>query len=240
MGHIDGHCATDAETIYVQNVTGCLTTTGGGTLAAPFCTARLGVNVGASTSGKSLVLLTGALADFSVAVSSKSLTVVGKSAVITPALATNAIDITSGEVYLRGLTVQGAATTGMGINAAPPGGSTVTLHMNSCTVSNNPGGGILLNGAAFDIQNTTVTGNGPNTASTPWGGIYVQSLPTSGPTALSFVTIQNNPGPGLVCAPSASIQGTAVLAIGNTLTQITSACAVTSCTPDAGTACGAQ
>jgi hypothetical protein len=113
--------------------------------------------------------------------------------------------------------------------------------MDRCKVADNPGGGILLNGAAFDIRNTTVTGNGPNTDSTPWGGIYVQSLPASGATNLTFVTIQNNPGPGLVCASATAIQGTGVLATGNTLSQISTSCGVTSCSPlDGGTGCGAQ
>ena len=242
---LDGHCATDAETMYVQNVTATCTdsATSAGSASTPFCTARTGVNVAGTTIGKTLVLLTGALADFSIAVPSKTLTVVGKSAVITPAASTDGIDITNGEVYLRGLTVQGSASpaSGMGINAQPAPGATVTLHMNGCKVANNPGGGILLNGAAFDIENTTVSGNGPNTVSTPWGGIYVQSLPASGPTTLGFVTIQNNPGPGLVCGPAVAVQGTGVLATGNTLTQITTVCSVTSCSAsDGGASCGAQ
>jgi hypothetical protein len=51
--------------------------------------------------------------------------------------------------------------------------------MDTCAVTNNPGGGILLNGAAFDIKNTTVTGNGPATfgGATAWGGILVKTFP---------------------------------------------------------------
>ena len=245
MNNIDGHCATDAETVYVQNVTATCSdsATGAGSTATPFCTAHTGVNVASTTSGKTLVVLTGALADFSIAVPSKTLTVVGKGAVITPAASTDGIDITNGVVYLRALTVQGNASpaTGMGINATPGTGSTVTLYMNGCKVTNNPGGGILLNGAAFDIENTTLTGNGPNTVSTQWGGIYVQNLPSSGPTTLNLVTIQNNNGGGLTC--SGGIQGTGVLSAGNinTASQISSACTVTSCsTSDGGATCGAQ
>jgi hypothetical protein len=249
MNNIDGHCATDTETVYVQNVTGCSTTTVGGTSATPFCQAQAGIASAKSTS-KPLLVITGTLAPPSAGVSttiavSAPLTIVGKSsAKITPASGGDGIGITSGEVYLRNITVQGSSSTGSstnpGINAAPTSGNTITLHMDTCAVTNNPGGGILLNGAAFDIQNTTVTGNGPGTqGAVSWGGILVNSLPTSGPTSLSLVTIQNNPAPGLSCA--GAISGSGVLATGNTLSQIGSTCGLASCsTSDASANCGAQ
>ncbi len=246
MANIDGHCATDAETVYVENKTGCSTTTSGGTAAVPFCAARVGVNLAGTTNGKTLVVLTGALADFGVAVPTKPLTVVGKGAVITPALATtDGIDITSGEIYLRGITVQGGTVTGMGVNASPTSGSSVTLHMDTCAVTNNQGGGILLNGAAFDIKNTTVTGNGPGAfgGSTAWGGILVNNPPSGETTILNLVTIENNVGGGLSC--NGAITGMGVLATGNTeaaLGQILASCGgFTSCsTFDGGANCGAQ
>jgi hypothetical protein len=243
MNNIDGHCATDAETVYVQNVVGTCVDSGtnAGSAATPFCTARYAVTTAISTSGKDLVVAKGTVADFSIATPSKTLTVVGQNATITPGGAgADGIDITSGTVYLRGLTVQGATSTGMGINAAPTTGSTVTLYMNSCKVTNNAGGAILLNGAAFDIENTTVTGNGPGTLGVAsWGGILVNALPTSGSTNLNLVTVQNNNGGGIAC--SGPIQGTGVLSTGNTNTvsQIGPACGFTSCTA-AGTSCGAQ
>jgi hypothetical protein len=247
MNNIDGHCATDAETVYVQNVVGTCTDsgTGVGSAATPFCTALIGVNVASTTGGKDLVLMTGTLANFSIATPSKTLTVVGKTAVITPPTATDGIAITSGTVYLRNLTVQGVTTgslTGIGIKASPDAGSTVTLYMSGCRVTNNPGGGILLNGAAFDIENTTVTGNGPGTFSgLPWGGVLVQNIPVGGPTTLNLVTVQNNNPAGISC--SGTITGTGVLATGNNNStnpayQI-SGCGFTSCTA-AGTGCGSQ
>jgi hypothetical protein len=196
------------------------------------------VNAAIGTSGKDLVVLTGALADFSIAVPSKVLTVAGKSAVLTPAAFANGIDITSGTVYLRNITIQGATSTGIGINAAPPGGSTVTLYLSGCKVTNNAGGGILLNGAAFDIENTTVTGNGPGNFGglTTWGGVLVNTPPTGGPAILNLVTVQSNNPVGISC--SGTITGTGVLATGNLSTQITPSCGFTSCA--AGTGCGAQ
>jgi hypothetical protein len=197
----------------------------------------------ARTSGKPLVVITGTqAAGFSISTTA-ILTVVGKECLITPAALADGITITSGEVYLRNLTVQGSTSlaTGIGISAQPSPGNTVTLHLDTCAITNNPGGGILLNGAAFDIKNTTVTGNGPGTfaGSFSWGGILVQGPPSIGPIDLTLVTIQTNVGGGLNC--SAGIQGTGVMSTGNTgtLYQITPACAITPCTP-AGPTCGTQ
>lgn len=240
MVNIDGHCATDAETIYVQNVTGCSNSATSGTSAVPFCDATIGVNAAVSTNGKILAVLAGALSSFSVSAPAKPLTIVGKAAMVTPAAFSDGITITAGEVYLRGITVQGStiAQTKAGINA----GTGVTLHMDTCSIINNPGGGILLNGAAFDIENTTVTGNGPGTFSgLPWGGVLMQNIPASGPTTLNLVTVQNNNGGGVAC--SGAITGTGVLATGNTNTvsQIGASCGFTSCSASAASAtCGAQ
>jgi hypothetical protein len=241
MNNIDGHCATDVETVYVgaAGTVTCTDGAGAGTSSTPFCTARNGMNAAVATAGKNLVVMTGALADFSIAVPSKVLTVVGKSAVITPAAFADGIGITSGTVYLRNLTVQGVTTagsqTGVGINALP--GSPVTLYITGCTIKSNVGG-ILLNGAAFDIENTTVSSNAAATTSVGlvWGGIRIDALPASGPTVLNLVTVQNNQAPGLSC--SGAIQGMGVLSTGNTLSQITPSCGFTSCTT-AGTGCGA-
>ncbi len=248
----DGHCAADAETIYVgpSGTTTCSDTTGTGSSSAPVCSAQAGVTL-AKSGSKPVVLIRGTLTPPSLGVTttiavSAPLTIVGKSsAVIAPASGADALTITSGEIYLRNLTVQGSTSpaTGMGIKASPDSGSSVILHIDTCAVINNPGGGILLNGAAFDIKNTTLSGNGPGAfgGSTPWGGILAQNPPTAGPANLSLVTIQNNGFGGLSC--SGAITGSGVLAAGNTNTvsQIGAACGLTTgaCAVASAT-CGAQ
>jgi hypothetical protein len=210
------------------------------------CSLLNGVGL-AKTSSKPVVVVRGALSAGSAVISVTSpLTIVGKSgATVTATAAASAdcITITSGEIYLRNMTIQGTASpkTGIGINAGTGGGNAVTLHVDTCAVTNNPGGGILLNGAAFDIKNTTVTDNGPNAVSTQWGGIYVQSLPSVGPSSLSLVSIETNNGGGLTCSASTSIQGTGILSTGNinTVAQVSPACNVSACTAT-GTTCGAQ
>jgi hypothetical protein len=241
----DGHCATDGEAIYVGTLgSATCSPSNAGTSQAPVCSAQAGVGL-AKSGAKAIVVIRGTLAAGSATISVTSpLTIVGRnSAVLTPAdPGADAITITSGDITLRNLTIQGTARpkTGIGINAYPAPGSTVTLHMDTCAVKNNPGGGILLNGAAFDIKNTTVTGNGSGTfLGLPWGGVLVQSPPTGGPTNLSLVTVQTNDGGGVTC--SAGIQGSGVLSSGNTNTvnQIGPACAITACTPASAT-CGTQ
>lgn len=110
-----------------------------------------------------------------------------------------------------------------------------TLRLDHVTVDSNRRGGILLDGASFDIRNSTITNNGPSSDLT-WGGIRVQSLPISGVTEVHRVTIVDNKAPGLSCA--AVIQGDGVLASGNSTGDIAATCGITACSP-AGPACGA-
>jgi hypothetical protein len=246
MSQSDGHCATDTETVYVGTFgTAMCNESNAGTAQAPVCSLQSGVGLARSGS-KPVVAVRGALAAGSATISvSAPIIIVGKNnAVLTPAATgADAVDITNGEIYLRNLSIQGTASpkTGIGINAAPTSGNAVTLHMDSCDVINNPGGGILLNGAAFEIKNTTITGNGAGlTAGYTWGGILVQNLPPVGSiSSLSLVTIKSNGALGLDCPGTIQIEGSGVLAIGNVTADI-SGCGFISCSPDGGATCGSQ
>jgi hypothetical protein len=203
----------------------------------------------AKKNSSSVVVVRGALsaAPTNIAVMAP-LTVIGKSAAtLTPTAGADCVTITSGEIYLRNLTIQGTASpaTGMGIKAAPDPSSTVTLHMDTCAVISNPGGGMLLNGAAFDIRNTTVSNNGSGSlGAISWGGILANNPPAGGLTTLNDVTIQNNGLIGLVCSGNVT-STTSVLASGNVngstkaTDQIGTSCGITSCTSTSAT-CGVQ
>ena len=244
MFHLDGHCASDAEAVYVgTKVTGTCSDSAAnaGSSQVPYCTAQNGIDA-AKTAGKPVVVMMGQVQGVFTGVAlSAPLTVVGKNAVIAPEDYSDGIGIISGEIYLRSLTVAGnpSGVTGIGINVQAAAGATVVLHMDGCTVKDNPGGGILLAGAGFDIRNSTVTRNGPGqtTGGTSWGGIRVESLPAGGQASLDLVTIKDNLAPGLSC--SAGIQGQGVLASGNALLDIANSCGVLSC-PAPGPVCGAQ
>jgi len=244
MFHLDGRCADDSETIYVGSIgtNPCSDlASNAGTASVPYCTAQKGV-LAANSKGRALVVMRGGLAGGFTAIALTSpLTVVGKNAVITPTDLSDGIGITSGEIYLRGLTVAGSAAgaTGVGINAQATVGATLAVHIDRCTISGNPGGGVLLAGAAFDIRNTVVSANGPGQTlgGAVFGGIRVDSLPIAGAARLDLVSIESNLAPGLSC--SDGIVGEGVLASGNALLDIATGCGVAAC-GDASPTCGAQ
>jgi hypothetical protein len=111
------------------------------------------------------------------------------------------------------------------------------------SVSNNTHGGILLDNAAFEIRDTTVNGNGPNTAFTVvFGGIGIQNTPATGPRTLSRSTINNNEQIGVSCGTGAAVSPapTDVLASGSGGgVEVGDSCGFTECTV-ASTTCGAQ
>jgi hypothetical protein len=145
-----------------------------------------------------------------------------------------------------GLTIQGAANAdvrsssisnnaGIGIRAI---GGTVTL--NKVTVDSCAGGGILLDGAAFDIRNTTVTRNGSaDDMGTPWGGMRIKNPSASGSKQINLSTVRMNDGGGVSC--TAAVDGSAVLVSDNinTPAQISPTCVFMSC-GSASSTCGAQ
>jgi hypothetical protein len=244
MAHLDGRCATDAETTYVGSLTSvpCSdTATNAGTAGAPYCTVQRGV-LAANAKGKALVLLSGVLAGGVTGLAlSVPLAVVGRDAVINAADYSDGLSVTGGELYLRNLTVAGSASrqTGIGVNAQATPGASLLLRVKDCTITGNPGGGILLAGAAFDIENTVVSGNGPGetVGGVSFGGIRIDSMAAVGPATMTLVTITDNLAPGLSCA--GGIQGTGVLSTGNTVQNIASSCGFVSCAAPNST-CGAQ
>jgi hypothetical protein len=238
----DGHCATDTESVYVRNNgAGTCSDLGVGSAQMPYCTAQKGIDEVISV-GKTVVVVMGQVQPgFVVGAHATPLTIVGRSAVITPVDYADGIAITSGEIYLRTLTVAGnpSGVTGIGVNSQAASSAAVVLHMDGCTIKDNPGGGVLLVGTGFDIRNSAMTGNGPGqtTGGTVWGGLRVESLPAGGPASLDLVTIQNNLAPGLTC--SSAIQGQGVLALGNTPLNIAISCGIVSCAAS-GPTCGEQ
>jgi len=197
MSHQDGRCASDAETIYVKNSSSC--TGGSGTVASPFCDSQAGIS--AVTTSKRVVVMTGpvALSAWQASATGSQISVIGKSgAVISPG-ASIGIHINSGNVYVRGFTVQGGTVqAGVVVEAG------ATLGLNRCVVKTNAGGGLIVQaGASFDVANSVFDNNGPGVVSgiINFGGIFLGgSAPSSGPHRLWFSTIVNNQDRGVICA----------------------------------------
>jgi hypothetical protein len=137
----------------------------------------------------------------------------------------------SKKLYAREISV--TALSGVGILAD----NSSTLRLDRVTVSNSSLGGIQL-GGAFDISNTTVTGNGRGTEGASfWGGIDIQFPSPGEPTRLNLVTVTNNNALGVLC--SAGVTGAGVLASGNNGGDVGPLCGFSACAT-AGASCGAQ
>lgn len=246
MAHVDGHCANPGETIYViDNPAICVPVTatvaqgnpGSGSITRPLCTMEqvptLLVN---GSFVRDLVVVRGTVSGGDWTYTGQGgvtlLSIAGQQAATINALgAVPVFAMSSGSAYIRDVTF--SPSSSIGISAK--GG---TLGLDGVTVDSCMGGGILLDGAAFDIENTTVTNNGPSN-DLSWGGIRVQSIPPSGSALLHLVTIENNKAAGLSCASGAIVQGNGVFASGNSAGQIASTCGVTACSSMNQT-CGAQ
>jgi hypothetical protein len=222
MSHQDGRCASSTETIIVTSTSANLPAT-----AVP--------------SGVRLVVIRGSVSGTIAWTlpASPQMSIVGQTTGTLTGNGTAAtLHVSAGDLYIRGLTITGGSP---GIWAD----TSDILRLDHVTVSNNTAGGILLDGAGFDIKNTTVNGNGANITGSVFGGILIQNPPTSTtiPKSLALSTISGNLAIGVSCSTgTASLLTnipTTVLASSNTTGDITGTCGFTSCTPASAT-CGAQ
>ena len=163
------------------------------------------------------------------------MSIVGQSTAVIGGGASPALHLAAGDLYVRSVKLSTVSSIGCQADSGS------TLRLDHVLVTGNSGGGIFLNGAAFDIENTTVSGNGPaSDGPTTWGGIYVKALPTIGPTILKLLTVQNNNPVGVSCA--AAVSGTDVFVSGSTSgvdISTTTSCGFMSCGATS-TTCGAQ
>jgi hypothetical protein len=225
LSNLDGHCATDDETIYVQKSDACSDAAASGSSGTPFCSTQAGINAFATASGSSkrLVVMRGPvdLPSWSYQ-GSATLTVVGQLAVIKPG-ANVGIQIGGGVVYVRNLRVTGGSYTGV----VAAGGA---LHLDRCIIDANALGGIQINGAGFDITNTVIANNlaAPDSGGVSWGGIRIsQAVPSGSPSRLLNDTIVNNGAAGFSCASPYPISGS--ILFGNTTFDNVGCTVVTCC-----------
>jgi hypothetical protein len=227
MFHQNRRCATDAETIYVQRTSSCASAVAStaGTSEIPYCTAQLGVN--AVTSAKRVVVLRGPdpLSSIEFATVGAQVTIFGQGgAALEPGGTGPGIRTTAGDVYIRSLAVRRGAFEGIVAEAGS------IIRLNRCVIENNSRGGILLNGAGFDITNTVIAVNGPG--DTPglgiWGGIGLIPPPPGVPARLVNATIVGNPS-GIACSAPLVGDVAGLIVAKNTVIQIGSACMIPSC-----------
>jgi hypothetical protein len=181
----DGHCAAGDDVVFVEfKATGC--PGADGSSANPYClpgdatphlTSMRSILVIRGSANGQLVLTTSGVAPVVIGKPSAS----GVPASI-PANASTAITVSSDSVLIRDLAIKSGSdpaskgiavsgnstalklvnvqvtlmTDGLGVQAS----SSAQLTMDRCTVTNNPVGGLLINGAGYDIQNSIFGGNG--------------------------------------------------------------------------------
>ena len=235
MSHQDGRCAADGEVIYVENRAGCATTgleAMPGSAGTPFCGPQVALM--ALTSTRRVIVISGAVAGFQwSATGANPVSVIGRTAAAIVGGLQSGIGLSgAGELFVRDIIIRRSDTVGVTAQNA------ALLRLDRVTVDANGGGGIFIDGAEFDIRNTTVTGNGPGqSGAITWGGILVTNSPVSGSAQLDLVTIQGNNPVGLSC--SGPVTGIGVFATGNTSVDVVSSCGITLCSP-AGPTCGAH
>ena len=235
MSHLDGRCAANSETIYVQNSASCSDSggTAGGTTTTPFCSMQPAPAI--VSASRSVIVVRGNVAGGSSAFAS-NVSIVGQSSGAILGSVYPSLHVSGGSTYARDLKLSSSGSMGLQADS----GSTVKLE--HLLVTSNATGGIQLDGAAFDIHNTTVSDNNMGTFSSGvilWAGILVNNPPSSGSKSLRLVTVQDNKNTGIVCSASSGTTATGVFATGNTGTDIGPACNFTSCSP-ASLTCGAQ
>ena len=188
MVHQDGRCATDAETVYVQNITGC-DDAGGATASVPFCSMTPLQAAIVNSDARPLVVVRGTVNGSTVAFTRSPVaheaSIVGQQSAFVAAACPTRTRLAK-RTLLRARP-QGLSSGAVGISAVPSTGGAVTLRLERVTIDSCKAGGILLDGAAFDIRNTTVTNNGPGEDGAAWGGIRIKT--PAGPKHIELSTI---------------------------------------------------
>jgi hypothetical protein len=236
MSHQDGRCASDSEVIYVENKGGCASsalTPMAGSSGTPFCSPQLALD-GVSAARRT-ILISGTVAGFqwAPAGTQAQVSIFGRNAAVIAGGTQPGVAITGGaDLYLRGPLTIGPGPE-VGISAA----SGAILRVVGVIVDGNKKGGVLIDGAGFDLRDSTIVGNGPgDIMGFPWGGVRIQNAASVVPASLDRLTIRNNNPVGLSC--SGTVVSSGVFATTNTSVDIATTCGITPCSP-AGPSCGA-
>jgi hypothetical protein len=231
LDHLGGRCATEAEVIFVAKTATCGTTVG--SKAMPLCSAQDATKL--VSANRPIVVVRGTIGGFSWALAGMpAITLVGQQqAVVAGGLDAGVRLSGGGEVFARGFTIRGSEGGGVAVTAG------ATLRLRDSLIDSNPGGGLLLDGARFDVRNTVISNNGPATlGATIWGGALVSNV-TGTPARFERVSIKNNRVVGITCGTGTSVTSTAVYAKDNGGIDVSPTCTgLQTCEPESA-ACGA-
>jgi hypothetical protein len=221
MAHQDGRCATDAETVYVEDSTSCSTTVGAtsGTNAKPYCDTETALS--ALSASRRLMVARGSAAGFDYSSSAGQLTVVGQlNGALYPGSTSSCVSVSDGaNLYIRDFVCN------TNFNAPAITVNSATIYMQRMVIFNS-GGGILLDASNFEIIDSIISDNQLGTiGATPFGGIGIANPPSTGLKVLQNISLidQNNPN-DIAC--SAAITGSGIYAPDN---KVGTACGVSTC-----------
>jgi hypothetical protein len=188
--------------------------------------------------GKRLVVFRGTVAGtVAWTLATPQLTIVGQNAGVLAGTGGATMHLSGGDVVMRDLGITGGSP-GLWVD----GGGVVRLD--HVSVSNNPAGGVLVDGAGFAIVDATIPANGAvNSLDGIWAGLRLQNLPaaTATPKTLKLSTISGNQQVGISCASGSAslLSADGVLAANNAGgVDISLACGFSSC-GSASASCGA-
>lgn len=222
----DGHCATVAEAIYVKNdSTSCTdaptVSANAGTSTQPFCSMQPVPTYLSFSPPRDLVIVSGTVSgagwSYNDNVTGGLLSIVGQSGAQIASSTSPGFSLQGGSVYIRAVKFSPSASIGI----KSTGGS---LTLDGVTVDSCMGGGIFLSGTTFDIENTTVTNNGPGSQGTS-GGMNLTTIGAG--SKLNLVTIKNNNQIGITC--DGKVAATGVYVMSNTGGDIATSCNFSSC-----------
>jgi hypothetical protein len=234
MAHQDGRCATDSETIYVENAQGCSTALDNtsGTTSKPYCTTYVARD--AVSASRRLMVVRGSAEGFSLSGSGPQLTVVGQlQAKLFPGndpSTSSCVALDQGaNLYIRDI----LCNTNYNAPAIIAQGSTVSMEN---MVVFDSGGGIQLDASNFAIVNTILSDNESGVfGTTSYGGMLINNPPSTGPRLLKNVTFEDQNRPNDIHC-SAAINGTGVYAPD---AKVDSTCGITTCSTP-GASCGSS
>jgi hypothetical protein len=215
----DGHCATSNEVVYVDE-SACAAATPDGSTAKPYCAPNDAI--AALGAQRRVVVLRGTVgSQVTLNVTAVSPVLIGREdanhiQASVPATNKTAISITAGDVLIRdldvslgsnpssskGIVATGIGTTvrllrvriGLGTGLGIQADTGADFQMDRCLVQNNSGGGILINGSRYDIQNTVIANNGY--------GIKFAAASNPASSRFAFNTVVMNTGNAATCDTS--------------------------------------
>jgi hypothetical protein len=222
MFHQDGRCATDAETVYVENKSGCVNAgaASGGTRDKPFCHPQDAVARIEQPANQTqrLVLLRGPNSFTSSMAVTATMTIIGQGdATLIPKTGYGLHVI--GTAFVRNIAIKNGPDIGVVVEAG-------SLDLHRVVIQGNAKGGIYIKDGVVRLFNTLIVENGPGkTDQITWGGIYAD---TSSMPRFVHNTIVNNQGVGLTCkAPLAGMAHS--IFHGNASGDVSASCLVTPC-----------